>query len=229
MKDALKRLGAYFIDLVIVYLISAFISSFIIAGTNYDEYLNTYNDYIEFIDNYEIFFIEFKDFYSDNNLTEDEYNTIISEYDEIAVGLVDAYSDQKLSKKEYNNIVDDTTKVYEDLLINKQYKMSKVNITNIIVTIIMMIVYFVFIQYLRKGQTFGKSILKIKVYSKDGYRPSINNLLLRSLIITDIIWSSIRIYCLYNMDAYGYNNASFVLSSIMYLVLFISPPRVMGA
>lgn len=222
MKDALKRLGAYFIDLVIVYFISALISSFIIAGTNYNEYLNTYDDYVKFIDSYESFFKEFKDVYSDNKLTDDEYNNIINEYETIAVGLSDAYSDKKLSKKEYNSIVDNTVEAYEDSLIHKQYKMSKVNIVNTVVSIIMMIVYFVFIQYFRKGQTFGKSLLKIKVYSKDGYRPSINNLMLRSLIITDIIWSSIRVYCLYNMDAYGYNNASFILSNIMYLVLFVS-------
>lgn len=222
MKNALKRLGAYFIDLVIVYIISALISSFIIVGNNYEEYLNSYNDYINFIDSYEGFFIDFKDYYSDNQLTEEEYNKIVSGYDEIGIGLKEAYSDKELSKKEYNSIVDDTNEKYMDLAINKQYEISKTNIVNTVVTIVIMIVYFVIIQYFRKGQTIGKSILKIKVYSKDGDRPSINNLMLRSLIITDIIWSSIRIYCLYNMDAYGYNNASFILSNIMYLILFIS-------
>ena len=215
MKNALKRLGAYFIDLVIVYFISALISSFIIAGTNYDKYLNTYNDYVNFIEIYDNFFGDLKKYYNDNELTEEEYQ-------EIAIGLDEAYSDKKLSKKEYNSIVNNALDEYENMAIHKQYKMSKMNIVNTVVTIIMMIVYFVIIQYFRRGQTFGKKILKIKVYSKDGNRPTINNLLLRSLIITDIIWSSIRIYCLYNMDAYGYNNASFILSNIMYLVLFIS-------
>lgn len=222
MKNALKRLGAYFIDLVIVYFISALISSFIIAGTNYDKYLNTYNDYVNFIEIYDNFFGDLKKYYNDNELTEEEYNKIKDKYQEIAIGLDEAYSDKKLSKKEYNSIVNNALDEYENLAIHKQYKMSKMNIVNTVVTIIMMIVYFVIIQYFRRGQTFGKKILKIKVYSKDGNRPTINNLLLRSLIITDIIWSSIRIYCLYNMDAYGYNNASFILSNIMYLVLFIS-------
>lgn len=222
MKNALKRLGAYFIDLVIVYSISALISSFIIAGTNYDKYLNTYNNYVNFIEIYDNFFSDLKNYYNDNELTEEEYNKIKDKYQEIAIGLDEAYSDKKLSKKEYNSIVNNALDEYENMAIHKQYKMSKMNIVNTVVTIIMMIVYFVIIQYFRRGQTFGKKILKIKVYSKDGNRPTINNLLLRSLIITDIIWSSIRIYCLYNMDAYGYNNASFILSNIMYLVLFIS-------
>ena len=222
MKNALKRLGAYFIDLVIVYFISALISSFIIAGTNYDKYLNTYNDYVNFIEIYDNFFVDLKNYYNDNELTEEEYNKIKDKYQEIAIGLDEAYSDKKLSKKEYNSIVNNALDEYENMAIHKQYKMSKMNIVNTVVTIIMMIVYFVIIQYFRRGQTFGKKILKIKVYSKDGNRPTINNLLLRSLIITDIIWSSIRIYCLYNMDAYGYSNASFILSNIMYLVLFIS-------
>ena len=222
MKNALKRLGAYFIDLVIVYLVSAFISSFIIAGTYYDKYLNTYNDYVDFINIYEGFFKDFKNYYSDNNITEDEYNKLNSSYKEVAVGLEEAYSDKKINKKEYNDIFDDTNEVYMDSAIHKQYKLSKTNIVNTIVTIVMMVFYFVIVQYWRRGQTFGKSILKIKVYSQDGDRPSLNSLMLRSLIITDIIWSLIRVYCLYNMDAYGYNNASFILNNIMYLILFIS-------
>ena len=104
MKNALKRLGAYFIDLVIVYLVSEFISSFIIAGTNYDKYLNTYNDYVDFINIYEGFFKDFKNYYSDNNLTEDEYNKLNSSYKEVAVGLEEAYSDKKINKNSIGSV-----------------------------------------------------------------------------------------------------------------------------
>lgn len=222
MKDALRRLAAYFIDLVIIYFVSALISSVIVANTNYEEFLNTYEDFTSFNQTYLDFFEEFKESFDDNNLEKKEYNKLIENYSDIALGLEDAYSDNKLTKKEYSKIYDDVLDEYNNLYVEKNYKLSKMNTVNSVVAIILTIIYFVIIQYFTKGQTIGKKLFKYRIMTNDKERVTINNLLLRSLIITDVIWASIRLYCLYTMDAYGYDTASFYLTNIMYLILFIS-------
>lgn len=222
MKEALRRLAAYFIDLVIIYFASALISSVIVANTNYEEFLNTYEDFTSFNQTYLNFFEEFKKGFEDNNLEKKEYNKLIENYSDIALGLEEAYSDSKLTKKEYSKIYDDVLGEYNDLYVEKNYKLSKMNTVNSVTAIILTIIYFVIIQYFTKGQTIGKKLFKYRIMTNDRERVTINNLLLRSLIITDVIWASIRLYCLYTMDAYGYDTASFYLNNIMYLILFIS-------
>ena len=99
MKDALRRLAAYFIDLVVIYFVSALISSVIIANTNYEKFLNTYEDFTNFNNTYIEFFEDLKNSYNDNNLSEKEYNDLIKDYKDIAPTLEEAYSDSKLTKK----------------------------------------------------------------------------------------------------------------------------------
>lgn len=222
MKDALRRLAAYFIDLVVIYFVSALISSVIIANTNYDKFLSTYEDFTNFTNTYVNFFEDFKKSYDDNNLSEKEYNKLIEDYKDIAPTLEEAYSDSKLTKKEYNKIYDQALEDYDSLYIEKNYDLAKMNTVNSVTAIILTIIYFVIIQYFTKGKTIGKKLLKYRVVSNDSNPVSINSLLLRSLIITDVIWASIRLYCLYTLDAYGYNNAAFYLNSIMYMILFVS-------
>lgn len=222
MKEALRRLSAYFIDLVVIYLISAFISSFIIGIMGADDYLNGYNAYIAFEDKYQNFFDDFKASFKDNELAKNEYNQIKNNYADIIIGLDEAYEDEKLTKKEYNEIEKLVKDKYSEQLIAHNYNLSKLNLTNMIVTLILTFGYFVIIQYLTNGQTLGKKILKIKVIDERRTHITLNSLLLRSLVITDIIWASIRIYCLYTMKDYQYFQASQVLNNIMYLILFIS-------
>lgn len=222
MKDALRRLSAYLIDILLVYFISALISSVIVTNTNSDEFLNTYNEFVDFNEIYANFFKDFGVTFSDNKLTKEEYTKLIEDYNEIAIGLDEYYQDEELSQKEYNEIYDDTMLIYDELYVEYNYKLSKVNIVNSVLSIVLMIIYFIVIQYFTNGQTLGKKILKLRVCSNNREHITINNLILRSLIITDIVWSAIRIYCLYTMNAYGYYNASMILNSVMYFILFIS-------
>ena len=67
------------------------------------------------------------------------------------------------------------------------YELQKSNLTSNIVSVTLYIGYFVVFATLNKGQTLGKKLLKIKVVNKDGEKPSIWNMLLRSLFIYNIV------------------------------------------
>lgn len=222
MREALRRLSAYFIDLIIIYFLSALISSIIIACTNYDKFLNTYNKYTNNNNTYINFFTDFENSFSDNNLSKEEYDQLVKEYSDIAIDLAEAYADNALTKKEYKNIYDSVYSVYDRLYIENSYELAKVNTVNTVVLSVLTIIYFVFVQYFNKGQTIGKKLFRYRIVTKDNERVTINHLFLRSLIITNVVWSSISLYCLYTMDAYGYYNASLYLSQIMYIIFIIS-------
>ena len=67
------------------------------------------------------------------------------------------------------------------------YIMNKESVSVSIVSLIMIIVYFVVICYFMNGQTIGKRILRLKIISNNGNKLTMNNFLLRSLIINSIL------------------------------------------
>ena len=90
--------------------------------------------------------------------------------------LISDYQNEKITIDEYKN------ENYKLI-----YKLQKENITVNIVTITLYIGYFVVFATLNKGQTLGKKLLKIRVVNKNNDKPSIWNMLVRSLFIYNII------------------------------------------
>ena len=230
MSNAFKRLGAYFLDMIIIYFIAAFISSIVLVISGND------NQFLTKFDQYNTFEIETNEFknllndsYSDNKITEDEYNKLVKEYTDLTsdykvsdIGLEEYYKDFKITKKEFNQISANVENNYNDISPKLFYAISKMNVFNTICSIVLSLLYFVVFAYLMKGQTIGKKIFKFRVVSNDDSRASINQLLLRTLVITDVIWGLLRIYCLMTMNEYGYQNVVFFLNSMIYYILFIS-------
>ena len=74
--------------------------------------------------------------------------------------------------------------LYKDLL----YENSKVNILEISINLILIIGYFVVFQYMNKGQTLGKKLLKLRVVDKDSNQPiTVLKGLFRTIIYLNII------------------------------------------
>ena len=55
------------------------------------------------------------------------------------------------------------------------------------ITIVLYIGYFIVFQYLNKGQTIGKKIMKIKIVNKEEKEVSLKSIIIRNLFITEII------------------------------------------
>lgn len=91
----------------------------------------------------------------------------------------------KTTTNEYTNQkIDMNTYLEKTKDIN--YQMQKESLSTNIVCLIVSIVYFVIFQYLNKGQTLGKKLTKIKVVNKDGNKPSIYQMIIRTFITNQI-------------------------------------------
>ena len=121
--------------------------------------------------------------------------------------LISDYQNEKITNDEYKN------ENYKLI-----YKLQKENITVNIVTITLYIGYFVVFATLNKGQTLGKKLLKIRVVNKNNDKPSIWNMLVRSLFIYNIIsilFSTVAVKFL------NINTFTYIYTTLGYIECFV--------
>ena len=101
--------------------------------------------------------------------------------------LDDKLLEEKITPEEY-------LKEYQDLL----YDYQKENVLQSGISVALTIAYYVVFQYMNKGQTLGKKLLKLRVVDKDTNKPiSIVKGLLRSLLTLSILSGTLSIILLY--------------------------------
>ena len=104
------------------------------------------------------------------------------------------------------------------------YDYQKENILQSGISVALTIAYFVVFQYMNKGQTIGKKLLKIKVVDKDTKKPiSILKGLLRSFIFLSILSGTLNILFLYilNRNSYYLSYGSLMLAEGIFILTSI--------
>lgn len=124
--------------------------------------------------------------------------------------LINNVNKEEISIDDYSNKI---------VKINYDYQKSIVSIT--IVNVIISFIYFVIFATLNKGQTLGKKIFKIRVVNKDKERPSIWNMLIRSIFLYGMLINISSIICVYCFDYNIYNYIFSVTEYICYLFVII--------
>ena len=85
------------------------------------------------------------------------------------------------------------------------------------------IAYFVIFQYMNKGQTIGKKLLKIKVVDKDTKKPAtIVKCLLRSIITLGIASSALNIILINTLSKKSYMYSYLTISIVESIFIFIT-------
>ena len=130
--------------------------------------------------------------------------------------------DEKLLQNEITN--EEYLEEYQDLL----YDYQKENVLQSGISAALTIAYYVIFQYMNKGQTIGKKLLKLRVVDKDTEKPvSILKGFLRSFIVLSILSSVLSILFLYilNKNSYfiGYSTilvieGVFTITTIMFIL-----------
>lgn len=83
---------------------------------------------------------------------------------------------------------DDISKLVNDTKIKDYiYDISKLQVPSSILNIVVSVGYFIVFQYFNKGRTIGKKLMKIKVKSINGDKPSFIQVMTRSLLINEIL------------------------------------------
>ena len=118
----------------------------------------------------------------------------VKKYEKEMEEITNKFVDQEITEKEYIS-------KYSNILYNNQK--SNVLVTEITVAVI--IAYFVIFQYMNKGQTFGKKLMKIKIVNRTTKKPiTIFKGFIRSMFIYNVVSSIIGIILIYITNIKNY-------------------------
>lgn len=119
-----------------------------------------------------------------------------------------------------------TIEEYSDKVNQLNYELQKKSLIPNILDVVLYVGYFIVFGYLNKGQTLGKKICKIKVVNDKDDKPSIWNMVVRSLFIYGIVtllYSIIFVNVLNkNMFSYGNVIVTYTESIFMIVAFFMA-------
>ena len=131
-------------------------------------------------------------------------------------------------EKKYNEVYDNyikgeiTAEQYLDEYTDVLYDMQKANALPNAINTVLIIAYFIVFQYLNKGQTIGKKLLKIKIVNEDKKEISLSQMLIRGIMIYSILSSLINIILFFNVSRKVYMTSYLTIGAIETLILFLS-------
>lgn len=211
-----KRVVAYILDLFIVLTISSLVSSIPLLNKEINNYQEIYKEYETEYNSYMDTINLLNESYQDNILSQEEYDKFNeSKYQKI---IAEKYDDMELSKEEHKQIIekinDEFNKVAQDYI----YLLNKNSTTNTVITLICTLLYFGLLQYLLKGQTVGKKILKLQVVSATDKDLNVFNYLLRTLIINNVLLNTIGTLFLIFASQQLYTQANSIIGTLISIV-----------
>lgn len=141
----------------------------------------------------------------------------------ITVGFSVSDSSKKIS--ELTNEVNSgkiTYQEYYDQYQELYYESQKDNIVINVLSIILIIAYYIIFQFLNHGQTIGKKLMQIRVVSKENNEVTFKQLLIRSLFIYFIISSLLNVLIVNFVDVVSFNIVVSGISVLEFLFVIIS-------
>ena len=156
MSKLVKRIFAYIIDILIITILTQCLSNTTIFNPNLNKYekyqkesTTEYSNYLSFISN-------LQNYYKDNKLTEKEYNKLIKDNPTYENTINSYYKNNKLTEKNYTKLVNKVTKEYTEKAKKLNYKVEKNSISEKIIYLLFVFLYFVGFNYITNGETLGK-------------------------------------------------------------------------
>lgn len=222
MKIALKRIGAYLIDIILVSLVATLISSNNYINKDYKRYSEVYSEHNDKYERYINYYEKIENFYDDNKINDKEYKKLIKLDETYTKDLMDYYEDKKIDKDEYENIIENLNLEYSNLEINYSYKLLKYSIIPTIVNFMCILLYFVVFQFYFNGKTLGKRIMNLKVVSNNTQKLNILNYFIRSLIVNEVFINGVTLICLIILSKnnfISYNKIIYIVTYILEMVI----------
>ena len=223
MKKILKRIGAYFIDMMVVMLITQCLSGVPFINKQLDTYNKYYQEYSNALKEYSEFKLELQNSFKDEKITEKEYSKIIKISDDYKQEIEKFYDDKKITKKEYKTINKNMDNHYLKIYKKLYSKVEKNSICYFIIYLITTIFYFVFFNCYTNGETLGKKIFHLKIVNnKDNNKKvSILSYIIRAIFLYQPIYYIVKLICVMTLNGNDYYSVTSIVYDIQYYLQFI--------
>lgn len=110
---------------------------------------------------------------------------------------------------------------YLDMTTSLTYESERASLISNIVSVIILVGYFIGFQYLNNGQTLGKKLLKIKIM-ENNEKPRLMTIIIRSLLIDSILINLIGILLVLVLNDRNYVLTYGLFSMLHMLFMFVS-------
>lgn len=107
-------------------------------------------------------------------------------------------------------------------LTGMSYDLSKVGVNSAIINLVVSTLYFVGFQYINKGKTIGKRLLKIKIVGEGEDKPKFYQVLLHSIIINSLVTSLVSIILIITLSKNDYLTYNQIVQFIDLGLVFLS-------
>lgn len=121
-----------------------------------------------------------------------------------------------ISNEEEQNLDDLNNK-----LIDLQYEYQQESKLASGISLLITFAYFTVFQFLNKGQTIGKKLLKIKVVNKEEKEPSFITMFLRTFIVQGILTTGLSLIGIFVLNKELYMETYFILNSLMSIFVVV--------
>lgn len=148
----------------------------------------------------------------------------------LIAGLVSSgFTSTKYDKayEEYQNLMTEyaaqeiTTEEYLDQINPVIYEMQESSVVVSVISVLSAIAYFIVFQYLNKGQTLGKKMLRLRV-QENGKEPSLKAMIIRTIVVDSIFSGTLGIILLYILNKNNYYFGYNIISTLEMTFVFVA-------
>ena len=223
MKNFYKRVIAYFIDMVIISIITMSITYMPIFSGDLVKYRKVFKEYNKEYTEYLGFSRDINGYYKDNKLSDKEYHKLIDKYSKYSDNINKYYINNKLTKSNYKKLTSDINDKWSKLYKKYNYKLNKYSIVSNVSSFVVILIYFLGCNIFMNGMTVGKKLMKLRIVSfDDSNKVSKLNYVIRTIILYNPIYYIAIVLGLFIFNVNSYYNWSYVWSDIKnYLEIFI--------
>ena len=215
MFKLFKRIIAYLIDIVIITTICQSLANTTILNPNLNKYEKYTKEYNQTYTNYMKYVKQLYTYYQDKELSEKEYQKLIDNNKEYEKLTNKYYKDSKLTEKNYNKLLKELANNYKKSIEEISYYLEKNSISEKVLYILLVFLYFIGFNYITDGQTLGKKIMRLKIENIEGNKKvSITSYIIRVLLMYQTIYYIAKLIGILFLSKSQYNEIISVVYSI---------------
>lgn len=217
MKKLFSRVLAFGIDIAICTLIIVGLSNIHLLNPNKTKIDEQYNGFSTINVKYEAFSKYLEDVIKDAKLEEKELNKINKEFTSYADIFKDINFNKQISNKEKDKLRNDAKEKYIEVSNEYGYKINKLNVYQTVISIVVYILYFGILQWLLKGQTFGKKLFKLRVLNDNDQKVPLWKFIVRTILITELLIIGLDLILVFVLNKNSYLVANYHIANFKYL------------
>lgn len=215
MKKVIFRILALVVDLIIINLCLTGISMLPMFNDSRNKIQDIYGEVSAVQVSYKAITNKLEDYLKDSIISTEEMEEIDKDFKEYSK--VFKHKDVELSDTEKEDIKNDIIEIANKKISDLSYKVSKNDVVTTIIGIVMYILYFGVIQFIFKGQTLGKKIFKVKVFSNTDKEVSLLSYIARSLLMTMSVLTIVNVICLVSLNKTSYLGFSKIFETVTFV------------